>query len=330
MKKNNISKFFTLILTLFVLLFSSCKKENKIFNDFDAAKEAAKSSQKDILVLVTVEGDDENSSSFIEKVVNDSNFKSLVQKNYIVSHLDFSSESYKKTVAKEGANEEQQKIADEEADRIYRNSNIANSLNVIQTPSAYILTNNPYVITQINFNEENVTFEDFQKALEEASPVVEEYHKNLKTAENGKDEERLLAIEKIVNSTPTDFMLFLEDLVQTYIQLDPENKSSNLARYLTLNANIQATNSMAIMDTQSASEIFVNLAKSQFLSEDEKQSAYYNAAYILTYSAEPDFVAILSLLDAAIQVYPESPDNQGLLEIRNSISQAMQEALTVQ
>ena len=324
MKKNYVS-----IILGFALSFAflSCGSQNKIYDDFDAAKAQAESAKKDILVVVTVDGEDDYSQKFITEILNNSKFRSWAQKNYVTAHLDFSSETYQKTVAKEDASEAQQKVAESESDRVFRNSNFANTLNVSETPSVYIVTDAPYVITQVNFDAAETSAESFIAELDSLKDDVAEFHKNLDATKEGEPLERVSAIDKIVSATPIDFILFLEDKVQTVIQLDPENKSELLPKYLTLNANIAATKAMSVMDTYTASKTFSDLAKSQFLSDSEKQSAYYNAAYVLTYAAEPDFIQIISLLDAAVQADPQSPDNDDLIEIRNSIEDAMKASL---
>ena len=320
--KKNIVKIFASALVI-ATAFTACSKKQAVTNDFEKAKMLAANSKKDIIVFVTADGDDKSSTQLISNVLENSSFKTIEDK-YVVAHLDFSYKTYNKTVISEDASEKEKKEAAAFSDVVYRNSQFATQLNVAETPAAYLVTKEPYVISTINFDAENPGFDDFNSALEAAAQKAVYFHEQLAITENGSDEEKISAIESIINATEVDFLVMLGDKVQTLINLDSENELGLLSKYLQLDAKIQASKFMSRMDTINASSLFENLAKSEFLSPEEKQDSYYNAAYVLTFSSSPDLSKIISLLSAAIEEAPESAAVANLKEIKANLSELLE------
>lgn len=316
--KKNVIKIFTSLVVL-TTLFTACSKSKFITNDFDEAKIIAAESKKDILLVVTVDGDDATSTQFITNILNDSSFKSAVEKNYVVAHLDFSANTYKKTVASEDLSDSEKKAAETFANTVYRNSIFANQLNVASTPSAFILTKEPYLISEIQFDAENPDYQNFMNALDEASKKAVTYHEKLSVIESGSDAEKIAAIDWLVEETDVTRLVLLADKVQLLLKLDPQNETGLVSKYLLLDAKIQASNFMSGMDINSASLLFENLAKSEFLSAEDIQDSYYNAAYVLTFSSNPDIEKIVSLLSSAIDAAPESDAAENLKEIYDNL-----------
>ena len=324
MKKNAIKLFTTLL--IISTMFTACSKSKIITDDFDNAKKLAANSNKDILVIITSDGDDLTSSDFISKVLNNSSFNSVVKNNFVVAHLDFSSSTYKKTVAAEDASEKEKQQANIFSERVYRNSIFANSLNVESTPAAYLVTKDPYVISIVNFDAANPDYNDFISALTAASNQVGFFHEQLNKIDNGSISEKIEAIDEIINITEVVHLPLLADKVETLIQMDTHNESGLLSKYLVLHAKIKATDAMSSRNYETAAGIFDNLAQNKELSPEEKQDAYYNAAYVLTFASNPDFNRIIAFLTSAIEVNPEGTSTQGLIEIRDSLLVSMEQA----
>lgn len=324
MKKNLIKFFITLL--IIPAMFTACSKAKIITDDFDEAKKLAANSNKDILVIVTTDGDDLTSSEFISKVLNNSSFNSAVKDKYIVAHLDFSSSTYKKTVATEDSSEKERQEANIYSEKVYRNSIFANALNVEATPAAYLVTKDPYVISTVNFDSMTPDYNDFISALAEATDQVGFYHEQLDIINKGTISEKIAAIDELINITEVVHLPFLADKVESLIQMDTQNESGLLYKYLVLHAKIKATDAMSSRDYEAAAGIFENLAQNKDLPLEEKQDAYYNAAYVLTFASNPDFNRIVSFLTAAIEVNPEGTATENLIEIRDSLLNSMEQA----
>ena len=75
----NIKTILTITLAAITLLFGSCKKNNidanGCFYDIDEATTVANKKNQDIMIIITLDGDDEDSTDFMDKVVRDSKFK---------------------------------------------------------------------------------------------------------------------------------------------------------------------------------------------------------------------------------------------------------------
>ena len=147
------------------LLFSGCRKtmadEKEIFNSMEDAFSAAKNNNQNVLVLVTSNGDDELSASFVDKVINNKKFKSEVSSNFSVLHMDFSESTYKKTVVNPADDEKTQKAAEEFANIMQENAKYASKLYVQSTPAAYLLTKENYFIAELDLTQKMKSLKDF-------------------------------------------------------------------------------------------------------------------------------------------------------------------------
>ena len=69
MKKLTLA-LFTIIASLFIISCGKAKTDaNGCYYDFDDAVSFANKKNQDVMVIITVEGDDEDSTDFMEKVV---------------------------------------------------------------------------------------------------------------------------------------------------------------------------------------------------------------------------------------------------------------------
>ena len=90
----NLKTLFTILLAATALLFISCAKAKTdaygCYYDFDEATAVANKKNQDIMVIITLDGDDEQSTDFMAKVVRDPKFKDDIASKYAVVCMDFS------------------------------------------------------------------------------------------------------------------------------------------------------------------------------------------------------------------------------------------------
>ena len=193
-------KFIAALLILFALsLFISCgKAKNDEYGCFQTMDQALKNAQKnnqEVLVIVTMQGDDDLSQSFVSDILSTKEFKNEILPSYSVMLMDFSQSSYKKTVVNETDSKAAKKAAEEYAKIVQNNSKTASLLNVSKTPSLYLLTKENYFITEVPYTDEVKTFEDFKKNLDAQSPLVSQMKEFIAAIQKGSKQEKLAAID---------------------------------------------------------------------------------------------------------------------------------------
>lgn len=146
MKKLTLA-LFTIIASLFIISCGKAKTDAYgCYYDFDEATAVANKKNQDIMVIITLDGDDDQSTDFMNKVVRDPKFKDDIASKYAVVCMDFSQKSYEATVAAEGADAAAKKAAEENASRMQKNTRVATILNATETPVIFLLSKEQYLI----------------------------------------------------------------------------------------------------------------------------------------------------------------------------------------
>ena len=228
-------KFIAALLILFTLsLFISCgKAKNDEYGCFQTMDQALKNAQKnnqEVLVIVTMQGDDDLSQSFVSDILSTKEFKNEILPSYSVILMDFSQSSYKKTVVNETDSKAAKKAAEEYAKIVQNNSKTASLLNVSKTPSLYLLTKENYFITEVPYTDEVKTFEDFKKNLDAQSPLVSQMKEFIAAIQKGSKQEKLAAIDNLYENTEIIYRVFLADLIDKYVEMDKDNESGLLSK----------------------------------------------------------------------------------------------------
>lgn len=323
-------KFIAALLILFALsLFISCgKAKNDEYGCFQTMDQALKNAQKnnqEVLVIVTMQGDDDLSQSFVSDILSTKEFKNEILPSYSVMLMDFSQSSYKKTVVNETDSKAAKKAAEEYAKIVQNNSKTASLLNVSKTPSLYLLTKENYFITEVPYTDEVKTFEDFKKNLDAQSPLVSQMKEFIAAIQKGSKQEKLAAIDNLYENTEIIYRVFLADLIDKYVEMDKDNESGLLSKYLFAQADAKASNLYMSGDLLGATKSYVDICSNPNLEADYKQQAYYMAAYIMSMSGLSDYATILDYLNLSIQANPESESvdsiNQVIEYLKSMISQ---------
>lgn len=323
--------------TLFLAaMFISCgnKKtdEHGFFQDIDSAASQAQKKDKDIIVAITMTGDDMYSSSVMDNILTTEVFKNNVLSEFAVLYMDFSQSSYEKTVVNEEASKDEQKKAAAYADLMQKNSQLASLLNVQSTPAFYVLTKDKYFITELDFDDTVQTYESFAALLNSQKSVIQEKHSMVEATKKGSNLERISAIDALYDSTDVTYRFLFSDLIETVIKLDKNNESGLLSKYLLANADVKGSDFFMRGDAEGAAQTYIKVCDEPALLPEHKQQAYYMGAYILAMSGSTDYKAILEYLQKSIEAAPESENVSSIMAvaqyIMNSISALSEGALS--
>lgn len=311
------------LITLSLICLAGCaKKTGNNFGYFDKVEPAAKvalEKDQDILLILTMIGDDPYSKEFMETVVNTSEFKKEIASKYAVVCVDFGSETFKKSVVDENASKKEKEQAAYYADLLEHNRTVGTKMNLQVTPSLYLLTKEQYYITQLDTSVKIESVSDFEELLEVYEPTITDVHNLLTKTKTGTDEEKITAIDNFYSSTEPNYRNFLKPLVEQVLELDKDNTYGYYSKYLLAQADIEALTYYDTGDIKAASDAFAKAAKNKLLSPEHKQQAYYMAGYTLNMGGSQDYQQMLDYLQAAIDVLPDSQAVTSIIQIRNNL-----------
>lgn len=309
-----------LLLLIFGLCFG-CKKENigndGVFLSIDEAFSDAKKNDKNVLVIVTSNYDDELSHDFIEKIMESSEFKTQIAREFSVLQMDFSEISYAKTVINSGDDKSKRKDAQKLADIMQENSRFASKLYVETTPAMFILSKERYFIAEIDISQKIEDFSTLRQLIDEQEDNIRTINRMILATKSGSASEKIAAIDELYERTDLMYRSFLSDLVFEFIDLDKKNESGLLSKYLLTSADITSSEQFLQGNVDAAVKSYIDVCSNEFLLPEDKQQAYYLAAYITLMTGSQDYETCLNLLDSAISAAPETDSAKTIQNLRD-------------
>lgn len=313
--------FKTVFLLMFFAFCFGCKKENigenGVFLSVDDALSDAKKNDKNILVIVTSDGDDELSHDFIENVIKSSEFKTETEAKFSVLYMDFSEATFAKTVVNPDDDKKKQKEAQKFADIMQENSVLASKLYVQNTPAMFVLTKEFYFITEIDVSQKIENFSMLEQLLENQNDKIQAVNQMVSETKHGSVAEKIAAIDKLYENTDLMYRSFLADLIFEVIELDKKNESGLLSKYLLTSADINSSEQFLKGNVDEAVKTYTDICSNEFMLPEHKQQAYYLAAYIMLITGSQDYETCLNLIDMSISVAPDTESAQTIQNLRD-------------
>ncbi|WP_187107414.1 thioredoxin family protein [Treponema pectinovorum] len=279
------------------------------------AKAAAQKENKKIFLFFSGDDQDKSSASLKKSVFNTQEFMSEMQKKYVLANLDFSNSLYESAMPSPNASEEEKKQSEQIMAKLEENSKDASMYNIQATPSFFLLTKEGYVISELIFDEEPKSADDFFKFYETLSTKITEYENLLTSATKGKKEDRLNAINKLFEITDPQLRFLLQDFSAYYIKTDKNNKTGMVGTHVVALANANAVKAYLNQDPLTASEEFAKAALNKFLTPDEKQQCFYTAGFLFVQSGTTDYQKVGEYFKKAYDASPESPYAETILSM---------------
>ena len=316
----------TLILPLLfsVLLLSGCSKPQLdaegCFTDADAAFKYAAKKDRNVLLCITMEDDDLQSTDFLNGVIRNENFKKEIASEFAVLHFDFSQKTYTQTVVPEGSDAKTQKAAEEKADQIQKNTRFVSLLNVSQTPSFFILSKESYVLSAFFYENENQTFEGFKNTLQNQRAVTDSMTALIKAAQKGSAIQKVSAIDALYEATAPDYRVLLEELISQIPKLDKNNETGLLGKYVYAVADAKAVQCVNQGNAKDAVALYVQAAENPAVEPALKQQSYYIAAYLCAMTGSEEPSVIQDYLQKSIDADPQSEEVSSIKKVMEIIS----------
>lgn len=316
-------RLFTITIALLSLIFISCGKArvdtSGCYLDVEDAKKMAEKKNQDILVFITMNGEDSSSQSMTDNVIRNPKFKDEISSKYITVRIDFSDNTYKISEASEDASDTAKKNAEKNAETIEHNKQFARLLNASVTPAVFVLSKEVYLITSIYDGAKVKTYDAFKNQLKEISPAIEEMHKMIANTKKGGAEDKMKAIDALYQATAPDARHFLADLLASAKKIDPSNKSGLLGECLYSAADAKAVAAMNSGDIRAAVNAYLSVENETSIDPVERQQAIYTAAYLCTRAGLEENPVIISYLEKAIAAAPDSDEVPTLKRIIESL-----------
>jgi thioredoxin-related protein len=292
-------------------LFTGCGKSAKAdefgwYHDYDDAKKVAQKQNKEMLIFVSMDGDDENSKTIKEKVFNTKEFAGTIGKKFVPVNLDFSQKSYAKTTAPQGATDKEQKAADAYAAKLKKDMAVATMYNVKMTPAVYIATKDGYYVSFIDYDATLDTAEAYAKMLDDKNAEIKIVNDMVAATKKGSNTEKVKAIDALYEATDSSYRPLLADIYRKVPDLDKKNESGLVSKYILATANADAISLYGAGDYPAAAKKFADAGANAKISKEDKQQAYYTAGYLLGSTGSTDYAVITGYLQSAYDADPES------------------------
>lgn len=312
------------------LIFVSCGKkaadEYNCYNNYEDTAKAAVKNNQNILVILSQEGDDEYSTEFLNVTVKAEGFVNEVSSKYAVYRMDFGQSSYEKTVEKEEYSESQKKEARKYAELMQKNAEFASKLNAQYAPSVYLLTKEGYFISQVDLFDEISDLNAFVTLLNNYKDKEDSVREMVQAVNSAKGLEKVAAIDALFESTNGLYRTMLSDLVKQVLEIDKNNESGLLSKYLLAAAEEKSLTAYLSNDPLTAVREWITVCDNSYLLPEHRQQAYYMAAYILNSSGSTDLDTVILYLKKAIEAYPES---ENIAAIQNVLEFVESQAASV-
>ena len=290
------------------VFFTGCSASAKVvkngwYVDYDEAKKAAQKKNKNLLILFSVDDNDEESRTLKEKVFDTKKFVSALSKRFILVNLDFSAAP---SDDDEEQSEKQKKEAEERQRKIDYMGYVASLYNVDSIPSVFLATKEGYCAAKVETSDEDLTPEAYIKLIESKTADLDTINTLVDAVRAASGVEKARAIDALSEATDDTRRLLLADLFRTIPSLDPNDETGLVGKYLLLTAVFDASTFYMRRDFDSAIQALISAAEDKRLDGRDRQHAYYYAGELLTTTGSTDYKAVFDYFQKAYDADPES------------------------
>jgi lipoprotein len=290
------------------VFFTGCSASAKVvkngwYVDYDEAKKAAQKKNKNLLILFSVDDNDEESRALKEKVFGTKKFVSDFSKRFILVNLDFSDAP---SDDDEEQSEKGKKEAEERQRKIDYMGYVASLYNVDSIPSVFLATKEGYCAAKVETSDEDLTPEAYIKLIESKTADLDTINTLVDAVRAASGVEKARAIDALSEATDDTRRLLLADLFRTIPSLDPNDETGLVGKYLLLTAVFDASTFYMRRDFDSAIQALISAAEDKRLDGRDRQHAYYYAGELLTTTGSTDYKAVFDYFQKAYDADPES------------------------
>ena len=274
-------------------------------NDFEAAKTAAEKGRKNIMLLFSGdEWDDNTSKNLKESVFNTDAFIKKAGKRFVLVNLDIPLD--------------ENGVSEEELEKLYV---LAATYAVERTPTIVLLDKEGSSYGTITDLDVMSSTEELLKSVDTIELNRKKIAALTKKIAVSKGIQKVKLIDEMFEATDLSGRESMIDYIREIPELDPSNKTGVLGKYLLYLAYFDVGSYLQNNQPEEAVNCFLNLTKIESLAAEEKQQAFYMAAYLSAYTGQGSKELILDYLKKAIDMAPESEAADSIRQTYDYIDQ---------
>lgn len=318
-----------------VFAFAGCSKagtKNQAgwYEDYDECLKAAKKSEKNIFLLVTRDDSDQVSANLKEKLFFTNEFVEKYSKDYELCVTDISNELFvkafpEKNVPKDIRDDEEKSkewLKNAKKEKAYYSKILEKRMRIVSlfginfTPTLFVTTKEGYVMNAITYFASD-KLDEFDAMLASHSEQFTSYINLVKNVDNSKGLARVQAINTLYEATNHSYRYMITDLMREVEKLDKKNETQLVGKFLLAIASSDSMDAYIARKPEKVPDIYEKVAKNPKLDDDQRQQAYYAAAYVIgTNTPSPEITEkLIYLLKKAIEIKPDTPIGQHCTEL---------------
>lgn len=323
-----------LLLSLLLVLFSSCMRENASWQtNYDEGLRLAKKQKKHLLLFLGA--DEEPLSVQLKTLLTSEAFVEATKSDYVLVFLDFSKSRFDAAMnIPVDATKEESDAAFAEQALLVQNTKLSMYLGAAQNPSLYVLTKDGYPVCKLIAESSTSTVEDALALLQSQKETVLHYDALVDAVRTAAGSDKVRAIDAVYEATPQECRYLVLPLCSQVPELDSANETGLVGKHLLAITNGKANDAFLEQDVEKAAAYFSEIAENSFLTRAEKQEAFYTAAYLLAQGHSLDYETMLSLAQRSYEAFPESSHADAIkafiLKIKQQIALVREMQETVQ
>lgn len=303
-----------------VMLAACAKKSAAWFTNYDDALSAAQHANKRIILFLSA--DEQPTSVALKTLFTSQAFIDTFGKDFVLANLDFSKSRFDaaRNIRTDSTDDDIQAALDAQ-DALMRDVKLSMYIGARQNPALYLLTKDGYPITQLVMEDALSSVDEFTAVLDAQTQAAADYEELIAQVAATADLDRARAIDAVYDATPTQSRYMVLPLCRQVPALDPANKTGIVGKHILAIANGLASDAFLSQDVELAAAEFERAAENPLLNTDERQEAYYTAAYLLAQGMSTDYDEMLRLAQLSYDAAPESDYAERIMEFIGKITQ---------
>lgn len=301
-------KILLLIVSVAALSFAGCSKvetKNEFgwFTDYNACLKSAQKENKNVMLVISRDEADGMSSTLKENIFHTEEFADMFYSDFEFCELDVSPSLVKKSYAGEDASREEIREAKQYKKIVDDRMRLCSILSIQVTPTLYLLTKEGYVIQDVPYLP--VTdVNSFSELLAQYKPEIENLENLVEAVSLAKGKDKVLAIDNLYENCNKTYRYQLTDLMRQVEKLDSKNETGLLGKYILAIGTSDSMDAYFNRKPESVPGIYEKVAEHWSLTPEQKQQAYYAAAYIIGSNAPSPEVAekLIDILQKIIDI----------------------------
>lgn len=273
--------------------------------DFEAAKTLAEKGRKSIMLLFSGdEWDDNTSKNLKESVLNTDAFIKKAGKKFVLVNLDI-------PLDEEG-------MSEEELDKLYV---LAATYAIERTPTIVLLDKEGASYGSITDMQVMTSADELFKSIDAIENNKKKIASLTKKIAVSKGIQKVKYIDEMFEASDLNGRESMIDYIREIPELDPSNKTGVLGKYMLYLAYFDVGSYLQNNQPEEAINCFIKVAIIDSLTAEEKQQAYYMAAYLSAYTGQGTKDRILDYLKKAIDMAPDSEAADSIRQTYNYVDQ---------